>query len=118
MVCTPGRLIDHVRNTQSVDLDDVEILVLDEADRCSCSPRPPPRLTPRLLELGFADEIREVVKFCPKQRQTLLFSATFTDQVGDLAEVCLNRPVRVLADPLFDMAQGLVQEFVRIREQR
>mmetsp|Transcript_34663 Transcript_34663/g.55440 ORF Transcript_34663/g.55440 Transcript_34663/m.55440 type:complete len:899 (+) Transcript_34663:106-2802(+) len=104
VVATPGRLIDHVRNTQSVDLDDVEILILDEADR--------------LLELGFMDEVMELVKFCPKSRQTLLFSATMTTSVNQLAELSLNRPVRVQADPLYDMAARLVQEFVRIRPSR
>ena len=104
VVATPGRLIDHVRNTQSVDLDNIEILILDEADR--------------LLEMGFTEEVKEVVKFCPKSRQTLLFSATLTTSVNKLVELSLNRPVRVSADPLFDMASRLTQEFVRIRENR
>lgn len=104
VVATPGRLIDHVRNTQSVDLDNIEILILDEADR--------------LLEMGFTEEVMEVVKFCPKSRQTLLFSATLTTSVNQLVELSLNRPVRVSADPLFDMAARLTQEFVRIRESR
>ncbi len=67
VVATPGRLIDHLRNSQSVHLEDVEILVLDEADR--------------LLEMGFIDEVREIVRACPKSRQTMLFSATLSDQV-------------------------------------
>ncbi len=62
-----GRLIDHVRNSASVGLEDLQVLVLDEADR--------------LLEMGFADEISEIVKMAPVKRQTLLFSATMTDQV-------------------------------------
>lgn len=104
VVATPGRMIDHVRNSQSVDLDDVEILVLDEADR--------------LLELGFLDEVKELVKFCPKSRQTMLFSATMTTSVNQLAELSLNRPVRIQADPLYDMASRLIQEFVRVKEPR
>lgn len=64
---TQGRLIDHVRNSASVGLEDLQVLVLDEADR--------------LLEMGFAEEIGEIVKLAPTQRQTLLFSATMTDQV-------------------------------------
>lgn len=62
-----GRLIDHVRNSAAVGLEDLQVLVLDEADR--------------LLEMGFAEEIGEIVKMAPTQRQTLLFSATMTDQV-------------------------------------
>lgn len=104
VVATPGRLIDHVRNSHSVDLDDVEVLILDEADR--------------LLELGFQDEVNEVVKFCPKGRQTMLFSATLSENVNKLADLSLNRPKRVCADPLMNMAQRLVQEFVRIRDNR
>jgi superfamily II DNA/RNA helicase len=59
VVATPGRIIDHVRNAQSVGLEDLAILVLDEADR--------------LLEMGFVDEVKEIVRNCPKKRQTLLF---------------------------------------------
>ncbi|GBG28354.1 ATP-dependent RNA helicase DRS1 [Hondaea fermentalgiana] len=104
VVATPGRLIDHVLNTKSVDLDDVEILILDEADR--------------LLELGFHDEVMQLVDFCPKNRQTLLFSATMTTSVNELADLSLRRPIRVETDPLYDMANRLVQEFVRIKPQR
>jgi ATP-dependent RNA helicase DDX27 len=104
VVATPGRLIDHVRNSQSVDLDDIEILILDEADR--------------LLELGFMDEVKELVNFCPTNRQTMLFSATMTTSVNQLAELSLNRPVRIQADPLYDMASRLIQEFVRVKENR
>jgi len=104
VVATPGRLIDHVRNSQSVDLDNVEILVLDEADR--------------LLELGFQEEVMELVKFCPRGRQTMLFSATMTTSVNQLVDLSLNRPVRIEADPLYDMANRLTQEFVRIRPNR
>ena len=62
VVATPGRLLDHISNSQGVDMDDVEFLVLDEADR--------------LLDLGFQDEVHEIVKSCPAERQTMLFSAT------------------------------------------
>ena len=66
-MATPGRLIDHLRNTQSVGLEDLAVLVLDEADR--------------LLEMGFKEEISEIVRLTPKKRQTMLFSATLSDQV-------------------------------------
>ena len=62
VVATPNRMIDHLKNTQSVDLDDMSTLVLDEADR--------------LLELGFQEQVKEIISHCPARRQTLLFSAT------------------------------------------
>ena len=104
VICTPGRMIDHLRNTKNVDISDVGVLVLDEADR--------------LLELGFAEELKELVEYCPTNRQTMLFSATLTDKVDDLAKLSLKNPVRVSADPLYDMAQTLTQEFIRIRRSK
>ena len=73
-------MIDLVRNTQSVGLEDLAVLILDEADR--------------LLEMGFQEEIREIVKMCPKKRQTMLFSATMTEEVKKLASLSLRDPVR------------------------
>ncbi|CAM9971228.1 unnamed protein product [Scytosiphon promiscuus] len=104
VVCTPGRMVDHLTNSASVHMDDVEILVLDEADR--------------LLELGFQEEVAELVKSCPVGRQTLLFSATMNTKVDDLASLALNKPVRVRASPMNSAPQRLVQEFVRIRQSR
>ena len=71
LVATPGRLIDLLRNAPSVSLDAVEILVLDEADR--------------LLDLGFRDEVNELVASCPAGRQSMLFSATISEDVAALA---------------------------------
>ena len=102
ILATPGRLIDHMRNTASVHLDELEVLVLDEADR--------------LLELGFVDELREIVRQCPRQRQTLLFSATLNASIGDLVLLSLNQPVRVTVDPLDSVVERLTQEFVRIKQ--
>ncbi|RLN73891.1 hypothetical protein BBJ28_00006354 [Nothophytophthora sp. Chile5] len=104
VVCTPGRMIDHLRNSKSIHMDDLEILVLDEADR--------------LLELGFTEEVLELVRMCPVARQTMLFSATLTSKVDQLIDLSMKRPVRISTDPLFDMAKHLVQEFVRIRQNR
>lgn len=81
VICTPGRMLDHLRNGRGVNVDDLDVLVLDEADR--------------LLELGFQEELEEVVKYCPTSRQTLLFSATMTATVQDLIKLSLRRPVRV-----------------------
>eukprot|EP00939_MAST-03C_sp_MAST-3C-sp1_P004730 g4730.t1 len=104
VVCTPGRMIDHIQNTMSVHMDDIEVLILDEADR--------------LLDEGFTDEVHELVKHCSRGRQTMLFSATMTDKVEDLVKLSLNRPVRVSVGEVDNVADRLVQEFVRIRTRR
>ena len=101
VIATPGRLIDHIRNSPSFSLDALDVLVLDEADR--------------MLSEGFADELSEIVKSCPQSRQTMLFSATMTDSVDELVRVSLNKPVRLFVDPKRTTASGLVQEFVRVR---
>ena len=104
VIATPGRMLDHIRNTLAVHCDEVDVLVLDEADR--------------LLEMGFEDEVMEVVRACPAGRQTMLYSATMTPRVESLVKLSLRKPVRVTADPLYDMATQLSQEFVRIRPGR
>jgi ATP-dependent RNA helicase RhlE len=79
LVATPGRLLDHV-GQRTVDLRTVEILVLDEADR--------------MLDMGFINDIRKIIALLPKQRQNLLFSATYTDEIRKLAG-------GILVDPAF-----------------
>lgn len=101
VIATPGRLIDHIKNTPSFGLENIEVLILDEADR--------------LLEEAFLDQIKEVVKSCAPTRQTLLFSATMTDQVNELAAMSLRRPVKIFVDSNRAVAWNLQQEFVRIR---
>ena len=101
IIATPGRLIDHVRNSSSFGVDDVEILVMDEADR--------------MLEDGFEAELNEIVRLCPAKRQTMLFSATMTDDVDQLVRLSLDRPVRMFVDPRKSTSSRLVQEFVRVR---
>lgn len=104
VVATPGRLIDHLRNSSAFTLDQIEILVMDEADR--------------MLDDGFEDELNEIIKACPRKRQTMLFSATMTDNVDKLIRVSLQRPVRVQIDPPKSAAKSLMQEFVRVRSNR
>ncbi|OMP82766.1 ATP-dependent RNA helicase drs1 [Diplodia seriata] len=101
VIATPGRFIDHMRNSASFAVDTLEILVLDEADR--------------MLEDGFADELNEILTSIPKSRQTMLFSATMTDSVDKLIRVGLNKPVRLMVDAKKTTVSGLVQEFVRLR---
>ena len=104
IIATPGRFIDHMRNSASFTVDTLEILVLDEADR--------------MLEDGFADELDEILTTIPKSRQTMLFSATMTDTVDRLIRVGLNRPVRLMVDARKQTVGTLVQEFVRLRPGR
>ncbi|KAL8139044.1 hypothetical protein V2J09_005045, partial [Rumex salicifolius] len=101
VIATPGRMIDHLRNSMSVDLDNLTFLILDEADR--------------LLELGFTSEISELVRLCPKSRQTMLFSATMTEEVDELIKKLLNKPLRISADPSAKRPEFLTEEVVRIR---
>ncbi|GAU27184.1 hypothetical protein TSUD_107750 [Trifolium subterraneum] len=96
VVATPGRMIDHLRNSMSVDLDDLSVLILDEADR--------------LLQLGFSAEIQELVRLCPKKRQTMLFSATMTEEVNDLVKLSLSKPLRLSADPSAKRPAALTED--------
>ncbi|PLK49324.1 DEAD/DEAH box helicase [Uliginosibacterium sp. TH139] len=80
LVATPGRLLDHVQQ-KTIDLSGVEILVLDEADR--------------MLDMGFIRDIKKVLALLPKQRQNLLFSATFSDEIKALADGLLNKPAMI-----------------------
>ena len=104
IIATPGRFIDHMRNSASFTVDTLEILVLDEADR--------------MLEDGFADELNEIFKTIPRSRQTMLFSATMTNDVDRLIRAGLNRPLRIMVDAKRSTVAGLVQEFVRLRPGR
>ncbi len=80
IIATPGRLIDHLQNG-AVDLRSVEILVLDEADR--------------MLDMGFAPQIRQIVEATPTERQTLMFSATMPDEITRMTREFLRDPERI-----------------------
>lgn len=76
LVATPGRLLDHLQNTQGFVYKNLQCLVIDEADR--------------ILMQGFEDEMKQIIKLLPKKRQTMLFSATQTRKVEDLARISLK----------------------------
>lgn len=102
VIATPGRLIDHLKNSPSFNVDQVEVLIIDEADR--------------MLEEGFQTELTEILEMLPTKRQTLLFSATMNSKIKSLVQLSLNKPVRIMIDPPKQAATGLTQEFVRIRK--
>ncbi|KAL6730374.1 hypothetical protein Aduo_001353 [Ancylostoma duodenale] len=83
IICTPGRLLQHMDENEHLSCDQLQILVLDEADR--------------ILDMGFSQQINAIVANLPKERQTLLFSATQTRNVKDLSRVCTKDPVFVSA---------------------
>lgn len=80
VVATPGRLLDHMQQG-TIDLSAIEVLVLDEADR--------------MLDMGFIRDIRKILKVLPENRQNLLFSATFSDDIRNLAARTLNSPAEI-----------------------
>jgi ATP-dependent RNA helicase RhlE len=100
LVATPGRLLDHVQQ-RTVDLSRVEILVLDEGDR--------------MLDMGFIPDIRRILDLLPAQRQNMLFSATFSNEIKALADSLLNSPMRVEV-PRQNAESDLVSQTVYLAE--
>ena len=96
LVATPGRLLDHAQQ-RNVDLSGVDTLVLDEADR--------------MLDMGFIHDIKRVIALVPKKRQTLLFSATFSDEIRALAATFLTDPGYVESEKR-NTASELVKQYV------
>ena len=84
LVATPGRLLD-LYNQRAINFSQIEVLVLDEADR--------------MLDMGFIHDIRKLISYLPKQRQTLMFSATFSEDIRNLAKGMLRRPVEISVTP-------------------
>ena len=80
VIATPGRLLDHI-SQKSIDLRGVEFLVLDEADR--------------MLDMGFINDIKKILAILPKNRQNLLFSATYSDEIKKLSDKLLNSPALI-----------------------
>jgi ATP-dependent RNA helicase RhlE len=99
LVATPGRLIDLMRSN-GVRLNQVEVLVLDEADR--------------MLDMGFIHDIRNIVSKLPKERQTLFFSATMPREIADLAAHMLKDPVRVAVTPVASTAERIAQSIILV----
>ena len=102
LVCTPGRLLDHLANTRGFNFQRLQMLVIDEADR--------------ILEQGFEEDMHQIIKLLPKQRQTILFSATQTRKVEDLARLSMQNQtpiyVGVHDDSTHATVEGLQQGYV------
>ncbi|MCG3728710.1 DEAD/DEAH box helicase [Vibrio cincinnatiensis] len=94
LVATPGRLMD-LYNQNAVKFDQLEVLVLDEADR--------------MLDMGFIRDIRKILQLLPEKRQNLLFSATFSDDIRELAKGLVNQPVEISVSPANSTARTVEQ---------
>jgi ATP-dependent RNA helicase RhlE len=103
VVATPGRLLDHVAQ-RTIDLSGVEILVLDEADR--------------MLDMGFIRDIRKILALLPAERQNLLFSATYSDDVRSLADGLLRDPARIQVTPRNTTAELIDQLVIPVDRER
>ncbi|WP_082664035.1 MULTISPECIES: DEAD/DEAH box helicase [unclassified Guyparkeria] len=99
LVATPGRLLDH-HGQGTVDLSQVEILVLDEADR--------------MLDMGFIHDIKKVLKIVPAKRQNLLFSATFSDDIRKLAQGLLDNPAEISVTPRNTTVEAVSQSVYEV----
>ncbi|MDT8377452.1 MAG: DEAD/DEAH box helicase [Desulfotignum sp.] len=101
LVATPGRLLDHV-GRKTLDLSQVNCLVLDEADR--------------MLDMGFIHDIRKVIKCLPAKRQSMLFSATYTREIRDLADGLLKNPVQIEVSPGNTAPRAIDQEVYQVSQ--
>ena len=100
IICTPGRLIDHMVNTKKFDYSKIKILIIDEADK--------------ILKIGFEEELTEIIKLIPKNRQTLLFSATITPKVEDLITLSVKNYENIRIKSSDPTVSTLEQGFLKI----
>ncbi|EAN32127.2 DEAD/DEAH box helicase family protein [Theileria parva strain Muguga] len=100
IICTPGRALDMLMNSSSINVENIEVVIMDEADK--------------LLELGFRDECLQVLKYCNRNRQTMLFSATLTEETKELVSLSLVNPVYVKVDDPTKVSKTLEFEMLMI----
>jgi ATP-dependent RNA helicase DeaD len=102
VIGTPGRLLDHI-DRGTLSLSSIRIVILDEADR--------------LLDMGFAPDVRKLLRLVPKQRQTALFSATLTGEIKDLAYRFTEKPEQIAIDPDHRAQESVEQVYVEVLEE-
>ena len=102
IIATPGRLVDHLKQ-RTMRLNDVEILVLDEADR--------------MLDMGFKPDIERILKSLPKKRQTMLFSATIPGEVVSIGATHMKLPIHVEVAPSGTAAERIIQELFIVKRE-
>ena len=100
IIATPGRLVDHM-NQRTIHLSDVDILVVDEADR--------------MLDMGFLPDIKRIIKYIPIKRQTMLFSATIPQEIVKIAAAYMKLPVHVEVAPSGTTAEHVIQELFVVK---
>ncbi|MFM1897155.1 MAG: hypothetical protein RLZZ385_2229 [Pseudomonadota bacterium] len=101
LVATPGRLLDLYQQN-AVDFDDIGILILDEADR--------------MLDMGFIRDIRKIIGLLPKQRQNLMFSATFSDEIRSLAKTICHNPIEIDVAPRNSTVAAISQRCYKVNK--
>ena len=103
LIATPGRLLD-LHQQQSVKFNEIEVLILDEADR--------------MLDMGFIKDIRRILKLMPKQRQNLMFSATFSNEIRQLAKTICQKPIEIDVAPRNSTVKLISQKLFKIEKTR
>ena len=101
LIATPGRLLD-LHNQNAIQFDKLEVLILDEADR--------------MLDMGFIHDIRRIIKLLPKKRQTLLFSATFSNEIRELAKGIVYKAVEVSVNPPNSTVKAVKQTLIPVEK--
>lgn len=103
LIATPGRLIDLIEQGY-VHLNEVEILVFDEADR--------------MLDMGFVHDIKKILKYIPKERQTLFFSATMPNKIKCFAETILKQPKEIIVSPISSITESVTQSVYMVENKK
>ena len=101
IIATPGRLLDHLEH-HTANLSDVKVVVLDEADR--------------MLDMGFAPQVRRIAKYLPKERQTLFFSATMPEEILTIASEYMKLPIRIEIARQGSVPEQITQELYIVRQ--
>merc|ERR550534_2535100 len=100
IIATPGRLVDHLENTKGFNLRPLKFIIMDEADR--------------ILNMDFEQEVDKILKVIPKERRTLLFSATMTKKVQKLQRACLQAPAKVEVNSKYKTVDNLQASYLFI----